>query len=478
MPIQIYNSLTRKLEDFVPLEEGKVTMYSCGPTVYDYFHIGNARTFLVSDIIRRYLEYKGYQVQFVQNLTDIDDKIIRKANEQGIESSELSQKYIDAYFIDAEGLGMRMANVHPCATDHITEIIDLIQSLIDKGYAYESQGDVYYRVTRFDGYGKLSNRNLEDLLTGARVETNEKKEDPRDFDLWKAAKPGEPWWESPWGEGRPGWHIECSAMVMKHLGHTIDIHAGGQDLLFPHHENEIAQSEAITGKPFANYWVHTAFLRIDGNRMGKSEGNFIFIRDALSEYNAETVRHFLLSAHYRHPLDYNSKSLSESASAIRRLQTCLDRLRPFELSLDENQSIDSNMTNAISQMEIKFEQAMDNDFNTASAMGSVYTFVGYLNRRLQEASSLESQNTNEIGFGQAYRTLAKICQVLGIYNPQQSLTNNDSLVEGLMNLVLELRQSARQQKDWATADQIRDQLTQIGIELNDSKSGTNWSISN
>ena len=265
---------------------------------------------------------------------------------------------------------------------------------------------------------------------------------------------------------------------MKHLGHTIDIHAGGQDLLFPHHENEIAQSEAVTGKPFANYWVHTAFLRIDGNRMGKSEGNFIFIRDALSEYNAETVRHFLLSAHYRHPLDYNSKSLSESASAIRRLQTCLDRIRPFELSLDENQSIDSNMTNAISQMEIKFEQAMDNDFNTASAMGSVYTFVGYLNRRLQEASSLESQNTNEIGFGQAYRTLTKICQVLGIYNPQQSLTNNDSLVEGLMNLVLELRQSARQQKDWATADQIRDQLTQIGIELNDSKSGTNWSISN
>ena len=478
MPIQIYNSLTRKLEDFVPLEEGKVTMYSCGPTVYDYFHIGNARTFLVSDIIRRYLEYKGYEVQFVQNLTDIDDKIIRKANEQGIESSELSRKYIDAYFIDAEGLGMRMANVHPCATDHITEIIDLIQNLIDKGYAYESQGDVYYRVTRFDGYGKLSNRNLEDLLTGARVEINEKKEDPRDFDLWKAAKPGEPWWKSPWGEGRPGWHIECSAMVMKHLGHTIDIHAGGQDLLFPHHENEIAQSEAVTGKPFANYWVHTAFLRIDGNRMGKSEGNFIFIRDALSEYNAEAVRHFLLSAHYRHPLDYNSKSLSESASAIRRLQTCLDRIRPFELSLDENQSIDSNMTNAINQIEIKFEQAMDNDFNTASAMGSVYTFVGYLNRRLQEASSLESQNTNEIGFGQAYRTLTKICQVLGIYNPQQSLTNNDSLVEGLMNLVLELRQSARQQKDWATADQIRDQLTQIGIELNDSKSGTNWSISN
>ena len=342
----------------------------------------------------------------------------------------------------------------------------------------KKRGDVYYRVTRFDGYGKLSNRNLEDLLTGARVEINEKKEDPRDFDLWKAAKPGEPWWKSPWGEGRPGWHIECSAMVMKHLGHTIDIHAGGQDLLFPHHENEIAQSEAVTGKPFANYWVHTAFLRIDGNRMGKSEGNFIFIRDALSEYNAETVRHFLLSAHYRHPLDYNSKSLSESASAIRRLQTCLDRIRPFELSLDENQSIDSNMTNAISQMEIKFEQAMDNDFNTASAMGSVYTFVGYLNRRLQEASSLESQNTNEIGFGQAYRTLTKICQVLGIYNPQQSLTNNDSLVEGLMNLVLELRQSARQQKDWATADQIRDQLTQIGIELNDSKSGTNWSISN
>ena len=290
MPIQIYNSLTRKLEDFVPLEEGKVTMYSCGPTVYDYFHIGNARTFLVSDIIRRYLEYKGYEVQFVQNLTDIDDKIIRKANEQGIESSELSRKYIDAYFIDAEGLGMRMANVHPCATDHITEIIDLIQNLIDKGYAYESQGDVYYRVTRFDGYGKLSNRNLEDLLTGARVEINEKKEDPRDFDLWKAAKPGEPWWKSPWGEGRPGWHIECSAMVMKHLGHTIDIHAGGQDLLFPHHENEIAQSECVTGKEFAKLWMHTGSLRIDKEKMSKSLKNFITVKDALEKISPELLR--------------------------------------------------------------------------------------------------------------------------------------------------------------------------------------------
>ena len=478
MPIQIYNSLTRQLEDFVPLQEGKVTMYSCGPTVYDFFHIGNARTFLVSDIIRRYLEYKNYQVRFVQNLTDIDDKIIQRANDQGIESSDLSQQYIDAYFVDAEGIGIRKADVHPCATDHITEIIDLIQNLVQKGYAYESQGDVYYRVTRFDEYGKLSNRNLDDLLAGARVEVNEKKEDPRDFDLWKAAKPDEPWWDSPWGKGRPGWHIECSAMVMKHLGDTIDIHAGGQDLQFPHHENEIAQSEAVTGKPFANYWVHTAFLRVNGNRMGKSEGNFIFIRDALTEYKPEIIRHFLLSAHYRHPLDYSSNSLSESASAIRRLQTCLDRIRPYESNLDDDQLIDADMASAISQMQVNFEQSMDNDFNTAAAMGSVYTFVGYINRRLQGIGSLEDQKMITLGFGQAHRALTTICQVLGIYNPQQSSTSNDSLTEGLMGLVLELRQSARQRKDWATADQIRDQLVELGIELNDSKSGTNWSISN
>ena len=489
MSLKIYNSLSRQLEDFVPIKEDHVTMYSCGPTVYDYFHIGNARTFLVSDIIRRYLEYKGYRVRLVQNLTDIDDKIIHRANEQGVDTTQLAQQYIDGYFADSEGLGIRPADVHPCATDHIAEIIDLIQDLIQKGYAYECEGDIYYRVSRFGGYGKLSNRNLEDLLAGARVEVNHRKEDPRDFDLWKAVKPDEPWWDSPWGKGRPGWHIECSAMAIKHLGETIDIHAGGQDLQFPHHENEIAQSEAVTGKPFARYWVHTAFLRVNGDRMGKSEGNFIFIRDALKEYTPETIRHFLLSAHYRHPLDYNQHSLAESRSAVRRLQNSISSIQQYsppdtgprsvpstqsraEPVRENDQLVDSTLTEAVHQMRTSFERAMDNDFNTASAMGAVYTLVGQVNRRLQHSDQVE--RPTEVELGQVYQALITTCQILGIYSQDKSMASDDLLVEPLMNLILELRQSARQRKDWETADQIRNQLAELSIELKDSKSGTTW----
>ncbi|MDD9974741.1 MAG: cysteine--tRNA ligase, partial [Candidatus Poribacteria bacterium] len=306
--MKIYNSMSRQLEDFVPLNPEQVSIYSCGPTVYDYIHMGNARTALVTDIIRRYLVYRGYNVKLVQNLTDIDDKIINRAAELGVSAKQLAYENGEAFFEDSQRLGIHPADVHPKATEHIPEMISLIQTLLDKGAAYVIDGSVYYRVNQFAEYGKLSHRKPEDLLAGARVEIDERKEDPRDFDMWKAAKPGEPSWESPWGRGRPGWHIECSAMAMKHLGETIDIHAGGEDLQFPHHENEIAQSELATGCTFARYWIHVAFLKIDGKRMGKSEQNFILLRDALDNYPTEVIRHFLISAHYRHPLDYNPES--------------------------------------------------------------------------------------------------------------------------------------------------------------------------
>ena len=358
-------------------------MYTCGPTVYDYFHIGNARTFLVSDVVRRYLEFLGYQVKFVQNLTDIDDKIINRANEMGIDAKQLAQKFAAAYFQDSQQLGIRPADVHPRATEHLPEIIELLQTLIDKGAAYERDGDLYYRVKRFPNYGKLSNRDIKDVRPGARVAVNKRKEDPRDFDLWKTAKPGEPCWESPWGHGRPGWHIECSAMAMKHLGETIDIHAGGQDLQFPHHENEIAQSELATGKTFARYWMHVAFLRTGGRRMGKSEQNFILVRDALRDYSPEAIRHFLISAQYRHPLDFNQASLQESSSAIRRLDNCLTELRRYQghhnnLSLDEVNFTEAEtaLIQSGDAMRRAFKSAMDDDFNTAGAIGAIFKYRG------------------------------------------------------------------------------------------------------
>jgi len=480
MALKIYNSLTRQLEEFVPLHEGKVLMYSCGPTVYDYFHIGNARTFLISDIIRRYLEYKGYTVTMAQNLTDIDDKIINRANEQGIETSELAQKYVDAYFEDSSNLGIRAADVHPKATEHISEIVALIQTLIDKQAAYEIDGDVYYRVNHFAEYGKLSHRKPEDLLAGARVEVDERKEDPRDFDLWKKSKPEEPWWNSPWGKGRPGWHIECSAMAMKHLGETIDIHTGGHDLIFPHHENEIAQSEVATEKPFVRYWMHVAFLQIDGRRMGKSESNFIFVHDALQKYAPEAIRHFLISAQYRHPLDYNSTSLSESSSAVRRLNNCLDALKPYQdVNSDAVEALndaEAALFQSINTMRQDFELAMDDDFNTAGALGAIFKLAGEVNQFLAATEDLASDEKRNV-LGQAYKSLVEVCSVLGIYAEEEVASDEHAaLTEQLMNLILEIRQDARQRKDWETADKIRDQLEQLNVELQDSRAGTTWKI--
>ena len=481
MGLKIYNSLSRQLEEFSPLTEGHVSMYSCGPTVYDYIHIGNARTALITDIIRRYLAYKGYEVKLVQNLTDIDDKIISRAQTLGTSPNQLAHKNGEAYFEDTQRLGIQPADVHPKATEHIPEMIDLIQTLIDKGAAYIIDGSVYYRVNTFNEYGKLSRRKPEDLLAGARVEVDERKEDPRDFDMWKAAKPGEPYWDSPWGRGRPGWHIECSSMAMKHLGETIDIHAGGEDLLFPHHENEIAQSELATGKPFARYWVHVAFLKIGGKRMGKSEQNFIFLRDALDRYAAEVIRHFLISAHYRHPLDYSLESLKKSESALRRLNNCLETLKKYEedtpeiadghnvIPSDISQA-DTSLLSAIETLQSQFTDAMDTDFNTAQAVGSIFSLVSQVNKSLENSNGVPNHT-----FAKAYKTITETCQVLGIYTINEHESGNTAEYLGpLLELLLEVRQDARNQKDWDTSDKIRDRLKELNIEIKDTREGSTW----
>ncbi len=473
MGMKIYNSLSRQLEDFVPLNSEQVSIYSCGPTVYDYIHMGNARTALVTDIIRRYLEYRGHTVKLVQNLTDIDDKIINRAAELGISAKQLAMQNGEAFFEDSQRLGIYPADVHPKATEHIPEMISIIQTLIEKDVAYVIDGSVYYRVNRFAEYGKLSNRKPEDLLAGARVEIDERKEDPRDFDMWKAAKPGEPSWQSPWGKGRPGWHIECSAMAMKHLGTTLDIHVGGEDLRFPHHENEIAQSEMATGCTFARYWVHIAFLNIDGRRMGKSEQNFILLRDALDNYPTEVIRHFLISAHYRHPLDYNRESLMKSDGAFRRLSNCLDALKKYDGQFEEGDTTISPLQHAVQEMKSQFIAAMDTDFNTAQALGAIFTLVSKVNRYL----SADDENAPPV-LAQAYHALTETCQVLGVYDTQVRDGDGDNVEhrDHLINLLLEIRQDARSRKDWDTSDKIRDRLKQLNIEIQDTREGATWKI--
>ena len=474
MGLQIYNSLSRKLEDFAPLNADRVTIYNCGPTVYDYIHMGNARTALVTDIIRRYLTHKGYNVKLAQNLTDIDDKIIARAAELGISEKQLAQQRGDAFLEDSQRLGIQPADVHPKATEHIPEMLTLIKTLIDKGAAYVIDGSVYYRVNAFDEYGKLSHRKPEDLLAGARVEIDERKEDPRDFDLWKAAKPGEPTWDSPWGKGRPGWHIECSAMAMKHLGETLDLHVAGEDLLFPHNENEIAQSELATGKPFARYWVHVAFLKIDGRRMGKSERNFILLRDALDNYPTEVIRHFLISAQYRHPLDYNPESLPKSQGALRRLNNCLAALEAYETAdaASVEGEAETALRDATLRMKADFEAAMDADFNTARALGAIFTLIGAVNRFIQKTDT----DAAAAVLAHAREALIETCGVLGIYNAQADTVQDDSgeLLNRLVTLLLDVRQDARQRKDWETSDKIRDRLKELNVEIQDTRQGATW----
>lgn len=462
--MKVYNSLTRRKEEFKPMDENEVKIYSCGPTVYNYFHIGNARPFIVFDVLRRYLEYRGYKVKFVQNFTDIDDKVINRANEEGVTYKDVAEKYIEEYFKDAKGLGIHEATVHPRATENIDAIIELVKTLIDKGYAYESDGDVYYRALKFKDYGKLSKQPIEDLVAGARISVGEKKEEAMDFALWKAAKPGEPSWDSPWGKGRPGWHIECSAMANRYLGKTIDIHSGGVDLMFPHHENEIAQSEAANGCTFANYWLHNAFLNIDNKKMSKSLGNFFTVRDAAKVYGYDAIRFFMLSAHYRSPINYSQESLMQSKAALERLRNA-DGNMEF---LSENGS-DEPLTDK--QNEIlagfdkyreKFIATMDDDLNTADAIAAIFELVRDVNTHLAE-------NKTRAFAASCRERVHELCDVLGILDKKESETL-DSDIEDL----IAKRQAARKEKNFAEADRIRDELGKMGIILEDTPEGVKW----
>ena len=463
MSIQIYNSLTRQKETFVPLEEGKVKMYVCGPTVYNYIHIGNSRPVIVYDTVRRYLQYAGFDVKFVSNFTDVDDKIIKAANELGEEVSELTERFIGAYFEDVTALGCKKADAHPRVTEHMDDIIEFVQVLVDKGFAYESQGDVYYRTRKFDGYGKLSHQDIDELKIGARIEAGEKKEDALDFALWKAAKPGEIFWESPWGQGRPGWHIECSVMAREHLGDTIDIHAGGQDLTFPHHENEIAQSESYTGKQFARYWMHNGYINIDNEKMSKSLGNFVLVNDIRQQIDPQVLRFFMLSVHYRHPINF-AKDLVDAASAgLERLMTAYANVlhrQTATTGLGEN--VDEWKAK-IDGVRVQFEEAMNDDFNTANAISTLFELARLANTYLTES------NTSDEVLAQFLATFDAIGEVLGI-----SFVAEEALLDEEIDALIEERIQARKNRDFARGDEIRDQLQAMGIILEDTRQGTRW----
>ena len=462
--MRVFNTMTRQKEEFVPIKAGEVQMYVCGPTVYNYFHIGNARTFLVFDTVRRYLEYKGYKVNFVQNFTDIDDKMIKKANEENITVKELGDKYIEEYYKDADGLNIERATCNPRATEYIEEIVSFIEDLINKGYAYEVDGDVYFKTKRFENYGKLSGQNLDELQLGARIDVDERKEEPMDFAIWKSEKPGEPSWDSPWGKGRPGWHIECSCMAHKLLGETIDIHAGGTDLVFPHHENEIAQSEARTGKPFANYWMHSAYLNINNKKMSKSLNNFFTTREILGSYEAEIVRLFMLSAHYRTPLNFSQELLDSAKSSNERLYNAIGNLESLleEVNSEELTEHERNYIETLNSYKTKFIEKMDDDFNTADAISVIFDLVKNINTNVSADSS---RRLVEYSL-ELIRGLGK---PLGILQ-KSTVYDLDTEIESLV----EKRQQARKDKNWALSDEIRDELKSRGIVLEDTPQGVRW----
>lgn len=461
--MKLYNSMTRKKEEFVPITEGEVLMYSCGPTVYNFFHLGNARPFIIFDTLRRYFEFKGYNVKFVQNFTDIDDKMINNANQQGITVAELAEKFIGEYFVDAKGLGIKEATVHPRATENIDAIIQLISTLIEKGYAYEVDGDVYFRTLKFAEYGKLSHQPLDDLKLGARIGVGEKKEDPMDFALWKAKKPGEPAWKCPWGEGRPGWHVECSAMVNRYLGKTIDIHSGGKDLIFPHHENEIAQSEAANGQPFAHYWLHNGFINVNNEKMSKSLGNFFTIRDIAAKYDYEVIRFFMLSAHYRSPINFSDELMEQAKTALGRLYTCIEQL-DFLLSKAEGDTLSAEEEAIYAKFEAyrgKFIEAMDDDINTADAISVLFELVREINTEI----------TNDKVFSKKLleKTKAFLKELGGVLGLLQK--NKEDEIPPEIQSLIDARTAARKEKNWAEADRIRDELQAKGIELKDTPQG-------
>lgn len=462
--MKIYNTLTRKKEEFVPIEEGKVRMYVCGPTVYNYFHIGNARPFVVFDTMRKYLEYRGYKVKFVQNFTDVDDKIINRAKEEGITAQEVGEKYIGEYFKDAAALNVKKATVHPRVTETMNDIINFVQDLIDLGYAYESNGDVYYRARKFEGYGKLSGKNIDDLISGARIAVDEKKEDPLDFALWKARKEeSEIAWESPWGMGRPGWHIECSAMAKKYLGDTIDIHAGGQDLQFPHHENEIAQSEAHSGKPFANYWMHNGYINIDGIKMSKSLGNFKTVRDLLQLYDGEVLRFLILSGQYRGPIDFGEEILVQSQNGLNRMRNAKANLKHLIASGNEIMTdAEKETLKSFDKYRQQFIEAMDDDLNTADAISAVFELITAINTAVKDGATSEfAQKVLDL--------LMELASVLGLL--QQDVSKEVTDIEPEIQALIDERQAARKSKDFAKADEIRDRLKAMGITLKDTPQG-------
>ena len=462
--MKLYNTLTRTKEEFIPLEEGKVKMYVCGPTVYNYIHIGNARPFIMFDTLRRYLQYKGYDVTFVQNFTDVDDKIIKRGHEEGISPEDVANKYINEYFVDADGLGIQRADVHPRVTDNIQQIIDFVKDLEDKGYAYEVNGDVYFDTKKFEGYGKLSKQNQDELEAGARIEVNSQKRHPMDFVLWKSKKEGEPGWNSPWGEGRPGWHIECSVMSNRYLGETIDIHAGGQDLAFPHHENEIAQSEARSGKTFSNYWVHNGYININNEKMSKSKSNFFTVRDISKKYDLEIVRFFMLSAHYRNPVNFSDEMLNQAKAGLERLYNAKEKLEFTISNLSESAIKDEEkeLINELESYKDKFINAMEDDLNTADAVSAIFELSKFINTNVNETSSLEF----------AKMCLDKFNELTGVLNIVNK--KNDDILDKDIEELIQKRADAKKNKDFKLADEIRQELLDKGIVLEDTRQGTKW----
>lgn len=462
--MKIFNSLKRQNQEFIPIKPGEVSMYVCGPTVYNFFHIGNGRTFIVFDTIRKYLEYRGFKVKFVQNFTDIDDKMIKKANEQGITVRELGDRFIEEYYKDADALNIKRATVNPRATEYMVEIVDFVEELINKGFAYEVNGDVYFDTKKFTSYGKLSGQNIDDLQSGARINIDERKNNPMDFALWKSAKPGEPAWESPWGQGRPGWHIECSCMATKLLGDTIDIHAGGSDLIFPHHENEVAQSEAKTGKTFAHYWMHSAFVNIDNQKMSKSLNNFFTAREILKEYDADIIRFLMLSAHYRTQLNFSKELMESAAASMERLYNAVSNLENLleEVSTATMKEEENKYLETLDSFRNKYIEKMDDDFNTADAISVIFDLIKDININITIESSKEL-------IEKCLDLIRELGAPLGILQ-RSTKVSLQAEVEGL----IAKRQQARKDKDFSMSDKIRDDLKARGIVLEDTAQGVRW----
>jgi len=468
--LTLYNSLTKKKEEFVPIDPPNVNIYMCGPTVYDYFHIGNARSFIMADVVRRYLEYKDYKVKFLMNLTDVDDKIIKKSNEENMDFNSVAENYINAFFEDIRKLKLKKADLYPKATEHMEDILRMIETLEDKGYAYNIDGNVFYDISKYDDYGKLSGKNIDDLISGARIEVNEEKKSPLDFALWKKAKEGEPFWESRWGKGRPGWHIECSAMSCKHLGEYFDIHAGGNDLIFPHHENEIAQSEAANGKQFVKYWLHFGFLNIEQEKMSKSLGNFFTARDILTRYSAEVIRLFFAQAYYRGPLNFSYELLSSAEKGLEKLKNIVEKIN-LELSKSQSNGVIPKLD--IEQFENKFTAAMDDDFNTAQAVAVIFDFAKEVNRSIAETENINIDFYKKVKLF-FDRTAVGVLGIMNFNIEDKSLSEDIDL--NFIEQKIEERIVAKNGKNYALADKIRDELKALGVELKDSKEGTTYKI--